>query len=181
MKPLVKRLELAGHNVLSVGYNSFKFKPEKIYKKIDSFFGHDDECFIVGWSLGGLIARNYIEKKSEASKQVKKIITLGTPHNKSHLASLFFKPLPRVIRPGAAEYLLNPSETWAENCELHSIAGTNNKGVFWLLTSRESDGTVEVQETKVDGLTSHETFHETHLSLIFSKSVTKRIIEHLQA
>jgi predicted alpha/beta hydrolase family esterase len=48
---------------------------EKLKQRIDSL-GHDRPIVIVGWSLGGLFAREYARYHSQ---QVKAVITLGSP------------------------------------------------------------------------------------------------------
>jgi pimeloyl-ACP methyl ester carboxylesterase len=61
--------------------------------------GHD-RVHVVGHSLGGLIARYYVQR-SGGDERVESLITLGTPHSGSMLAHVLPTPLVRQLRPGS--------------------------------------------------------------------------------
>jgi triacylglycerol lipase len=62
--------------------------------------GHD-QVVIVGHSLGGLLARWYVQKLGGDSR-VRTIVTLGTPHAGSHVAKIWPTSLARQLLPGSA-------------------------------------------------------------------------------
>ena len=61
--------------------------------------GHD-RVHVVGHSLGGLIARYYVQRQ-RGDERVESLVTLGTPHSGSVLAHVLPTPLVRQLRPGS--------------------------------------------------------------------------------
>jgi pimeloyl-ACP methyl ester carboxylesterase len=59
--------------------------------------GHE-RVHVVGHSLGGLIARYYVQRM-DGDRRVGSLITLGTPHSGSVLAHVLPTPLVRQLRP----------------------------------------------------------------------------------
>jgi len=61
--------------------------------------GHD-RVHVVGHSLGGLMARYYVQRQG-GDRRVESLVTLGTPHLGSVWAHLPLTPLVRQLRPGS--------------------------------------------------------------------------------
>jgi pimeloyl-ACP methyl ester carboxylesterase len=61
--------------------------------------GHD-RVHVVGHSLGGLIARYYVQRQG-GDRRVASLITLGTPHSGSRWAHVVPTSLIRQLRPGS--------------------------------------------------------------------------------
>jgi hypothetical protein len=61
--------------------------------------GHD-RVHVVGHSLGGLIARYFVQRLG-GDRRVESLVTLGTPHQGSLLAHMVPTPLIRQLRPGS--------------------------------------------------------------------------------
>jgi hypothetical protein len=59
-----------------------------------------DRVHVVGHSLGGLIARYYVQRQRGA-RRVESLVTLGTPHQGSVWAHVLPTPLVRQLRPGS--------------------------------------------------------------------------------
>lgn len=59
-----------------------------------------DKVHIVGHSLGGMIARYYVQRMG-GSERVDTLVTLGSPHSGSNAAYLLPTPLARQLRPGS--------------------------------------------------------------------------------
>lgn len=59
-----------------------------------------DQVHVIGHSLGGLIARYYVQRL-EGHRQVHTLVTLGTPHGGTHAARLLPHRLVRQLRPGS--------------------------------------------------------------------------------
>ena len=74
--------------------------------------GHD-RVHLVGHSLGGLIARHYVQLQG-GGRRVESLVTLGTPHEGSVLAHLLPTPMVRQLRPGSAllQELAAPAPHW---------------------------------------------------------------------
>jgi hypothetical protein len=62
--------------------------------------GHD-RVHVVGHSLGGLIARYYVQRRG-GDRRVDSLVTLGTPHQGSVWAHVMPTPLIRQLRPGSS-------------------------------------------------------------------------------
>jgi hypothetical protein len=62
--------------------------------------GHD-QVHVVGHSLGGLIARYYVQRQG-GDRRVASLVTLGTPHAGSRWAHVVPTPLIRQLRPGSS-------------------------------------------------------------------------------
>jgi pimeloyl-ACP methyl ester carboxylesterase len=74
--------------------------------------GHE-RIHVVGHSLGGLIARHYVQKQGGDSR-VERLVTLGTPHQGSLWAHVLPTPLVRQLRPGSS--LLRALDEPAPGC-----------------------------------------------------------------
>ncbi|MCV2488475.1 alpha/beta fold hydrolase [Geodermatophilus sp. YIM 151500] len=61
--------------------------------------GHE-RIHVVGHSLGGLIARYYVQRRG-GDRRVESLVTLGTPHRGSLWAHMMPTPLVRQLRPGS--------------------------------------------------------------------------------
>lgn len=59
-----------------------------------------ERVHIVGHSLGGLVARYYVQRMG-GDARVHTLCTLGTPHSGTHAAHLMPSPLVRQLRPGS--------------------------------------------------------------------------------
>ena len=59
-----------------------------------------DRVHVVGHSLGGLIARYYVQRQG-GDRRVESLVTLGTPHEGSRWAKVVPTPLIRQLRPGS--------------------------------------------------------------------------------
>jgi hypothetical protein len=62
-----------------------------------------DRIHVVGHSLGGLIARYYVQRQG-GDHRIQTLVTLGTPHRGSRWAYVMPTPLVRQLRPGSAVY-----------------------------------------------------------------------------
>jgi hypothetical protein len=60
-----------------------------------------DSVHVVGHSLGGLIARYYVQRQG-GDRRVESLVTIGTPHRGSVLAHVGPTPLIRQLRPGSS-------------------------------------------------------------------------------
>ncbi len=76
---------------------------ELVAKKIDELrhqFGVD-KVNIIGHSMGGIIARNYVQLRGGEDK-VAKLICLGSPHGGTKLATFTLASLGKILLPGSA-------------------------------------------------------------------------------
>ncbi|WP_404341857.1 alpha/beta hydrolase [Pseudoalteromonas mariniglutinosa] len=177
MRPLCMRLEKAGLNILNLSYNTLSPNRDAIFKNIDDFIDGKPSA-LVCHSMGGLIARAYLEANSLQSQHVEKVITLGTPHKGSHIARQMQQKGFDMLLKNSVEFLLSENGDWPFPAKLYSIAGDLPLGLMPLIAKgSQSDGTVLIDETKLNGMAEHKVFHLSHTSMIYSRQVMDYIIQ----
>lgn len=81
MRPLAQALEGAGHAVKQWG-QGWNFGPTaenfaRLEERLEAIFErHGEQVVLVGWSLGGIFARELAKRRPE---RVAKVVTMGTP------------------------------------------------------------------------------------------------------
>jgi triacylglycerol lipase len=68
---------------------------------IDGHIGPGERIHLVGFSMGGLVARYYVQRL-DGAERVRRFITLSAPHHGSRLAYLLANEACRQMRPGSA-------------------------------------------------------------------------------
>ncbi|WP_025819494.1 PGAP1-like alpha/beta domain-containing protein [Shewanella marina] len=180
MWPLAKYIERQGFEVLNLSYNTLNPNKEQIFATIDAFIDEQPSVFVCH-SMGGLVARAYLEADSHQSQFINKVITLGTPHQGSNIAKqIQERGLQRLLN-NSVDYLLPYHQTWPFAAKLYSIAGDFALGIMPLIhKDSASDGTVLLNETKLTGMTQHKVFHLSHTALIYSKQVMRYVVQILR-
>ncbi|NMM40617.1 alpha/beta fold hydrolase [Pseudoalteromonas arctica] len=179
MRPLCSQLEKFGLDILNLSYNTLSPDRAAIFKQIDNFI-NDKNTALVCHSMGGLVARAYLAANSEQSQNVTKVITLGTPHKGSHIARRMQQKGFDVFLKNSVEFLLTENGDWPFSAKLYSIAGDLPIGLMPLIAKgSQSDGTVLLDETKLNGMAEHKVFHLSHTGMIYSRQVMNYIVELL--
>lgn len=112
---LKKRLEHHGIHCLvpKLKPNSGRGGLEKIAaglkSDIDKEFGETDKIAIVGFSMGGIVSRYYLQKLGGA-KRCEELITISSPHHGTDTAWLFPTKGAEQMRPGSP-FLKDLAET----------------------------------------------------------------------
>jgi pimeloyl-ACP methyl ester carboxylesterase len=177
MRPLCARLEKSGLKILNLTYNTLSPDRAAIFNKIDRFINGKPTA-LVCHSMGGLVARAYLEANSLQSRHVEKVITLGTPHKGSHIAKQMQQKGFEMLLKNSVEFLLSENGDWPFDAKLYSIAGDLPIGLMPLIAKGSvSDGTVLIDETKLNGMAEHKVFHLSHTSMIYSRQVMDYIIK----
>jgi pimeloyl-ACP methyl ester carboxylesterase len=179
MQPLCNKLKQHPFEILNLSYNTLSPNKSDIFAKIDAFIGHD-KAAMVCHSMGGLIARAYLDNHSKTSEQVEKVITLGTPHKGSAFAKQIHEKGLDVFLKNSVEFLVSDNQDWPYKARLYSIAGDLPLGLMPILQKgSSSDGTVLLEETKLQGMAEHKVFHVSHTSMIYSRKVTDYVLSLL--
>lgn len=179
MWPLCRRLQKRGYSTLNLSYNTLSPDMDAICRQIDTFIDGEPTAFVCH-SMGGLIARRYLERGSANVRWVDPVITLGTPHKGSSLAREIHASGLKGMLKSSIEYLLANNHQWPFKARLYSIAGDLPVGLMPLLSrDSTSDGTVLIDETRVTGMTEHKVFPLSHTSLIYSRRVLEYILRIL--
>lgn len=179
MRPLCSRLEKSGLRILNLSYNTLTPDCKAIFNDIDNFIDGQPTA-LVCHSMGGLIARAYLEANSAQSAHIEKVITLGTPHKGSHIAQKMQQKGFDAFLKNSVEFLLSENGDWPFHAKLYSIAGDLPIGLMPLIAKGStSDGTVLLDETKLNGMAEHKVFHLSHTSMIYSRQVMDYIAKLL--
>lgn len=181
MQPLSYKLKQCGFSTKVLTYNSVSIDERKVFSNIDRALKPSTVNVLVGHSLGGLIIKQYLASRQPSTKSVSHVIALGSPIKGASIVKRIQDIGMGAILGNSPAYGLNlHDDSWEFPQKLGSIAGTLPLGARSLLIRNDrslSDGTVTVEETKIDGMTDHIELHSTHTSLIYS-SLVPRQIEH---
>jgi len=133
---------------------------EKVLAETDS-----DKVDLVGQSMGGLVIRNYL-KSNSAKAKVRKVVTLGSPHQGSKLA---------VFGLGRAVKDMIPGSSFLEelNREIQMPAG----GQFFAIYSIVDNMVLPNESAMLDwnGVENLETRIVNHVGLVFCKHTARLV------
>ncbi len=130
-----------------------------------------DSIHFICHSLGGLILRHYLNLYPSAKPG--RVVMLGTP-NKTCQAAKTLSGWPGgsfLLGKSTCQGLLGPLPEWNAKQELGIIAGDMHLGLGRLIPGipRPGDGTVSVDETRLEGMRDHITIHASHGGLLISR------------
>jgi len=140
-----------------------------------------DTLHLVGHSLGGLMIVKLFEDLAEADARVPpgRIVLMGSPVRGSrtaqNLARLRFGR--KIMGRSVDQELLQPRDrTWTSARELGVIAGNSGVGLGRLVgpLGAPSDGTVTVEETRIEGAADHIVIRTGHTGMLFSAAVASQ-------
>ena len=139
-----------------------------------------DALHLVGHSLGGLVIHEALGQIDESSLPPGRVVLLGSPIAGSRAAAAFSRwhigktLLGRTVN----ESLIHAAtRCWRyPRRELGIIAGTRNMGLGRLVSRHiaPSDGTVYVDETRLEGAREARTVPVSHIGLPFSADVARQ-------
>lgn len=184
MSLLRRRLQQAGYDTHRFSYRSMRSTPMENAMDLNAFLLDLDAAVIhlVAHSLGGLVARHLFHEYP--GQRPGRVVTLGTPHQPSTAAqTLAGFPLTRMLLgKSIIKGLLGNAPPWHRDHELGSIAGDMRLGVGMVVPGivQPGDGTVGVEETRLEGMTDHTVVHATHTGLLLSKSAADQVIHFLR-
>ncbi|WGV97852.1 triacylglycerol lipase [Vibrio sp. YMD68] len=181
--PLSQRLEKLGYHTDVVSYNSLNINAENVFKHIDTLLDPFETNILVGHSLGGLMIKHYLANRKPSSVRVSHVIAIGSPIQGASIAEKISDlGLGAILGNSTKHGLEKHDDTWNFPQKLGCIAGTQSIGLRPILLGSEmlSDGTVTVEETKINGMTDHVTFNSNHTSLLYSNDIPKQIDHFIQ-
>lgn len=171
-----RRLAAAGYEIARVDYHSFAERPDQAIKRIAKAVERAGisapPVHIVGHSLGGLLSLAAIRDGTIGIDG--RIVCLGSPLAGSATARQLVEGQLGPWLVGRCSALLAKGlEHWPGPNEVGMIAGTMGIGLGRLLGAMDvpHDGTVAVEETRIDGLTDHIEIEASHSGLIASAAV----------
>jgi hypothetical protein len=187
-------MSLLQHRFKNCGYATSRFQYKSIgdtpivnaNKLVDHIASiNSDQIHFVCHSLGGLVLRHCLHLYP--LEKPGKIVMLGAP-NKTSRAAKELSNWPGgsfLLGKSTNDGLLGPLPKWTGKQSLGVIAGDLRFGMGLIIPNipRPSDGTVSVEETRLEGMQDHITLHVSHFGLLLSKRAflqTKHFIEHAQ-
>lgn len=135
---------------------------------------------LVGHSLGGLVIRRLL--LDYPRQRPGRVVTLGTPHAASAVACrLCSGRVGRILLGRSADALSARLPAWDGRRELGSIAGNLPMGAgrLFVALSGAHDGTVAVEETRLDGA-DHIVLPVSHMGLVTAASVVEQTCHFLR-
>lgn len=132
---------------------------------------------LVAHSLGGLLVRHLFDRFPD--QRPGRIVTLGTPHQPSHVAvALAARPWSRwILGRSGPEDLLGAAPPWGGSHELGVIAGTLGAGIGRIVPHLPvpNDGTVALGETQLSRAADWISLPVTHTGLLLSPQVAEQV------
>ena len=179
---LAARLQAAGYEVERIDYASVARGPVAGIAELTRRCARceAERVHVVGHSLGGLVALEAM--RADRSIARGRVVCLGSPLRGSRAA--------RVLASGRAtrwmvgrsgELLGRGIERCVDGVEVGVVAGVLPAGIgFFAGLPKPHDGTVALEETRIDGLADHCTVRTTHSGLLFSDEAARQTIAFLR-
>jgi triacylglycerol lipase len=191
MSKIATYLESKNYTPVVIDYPSTKHSIEEIVqnfviKQIENL-DRGKKIHIVGYSLGGIIARYVVDNYKIES--LGNIILIGSPNRGSEMAQFLennilihkiFGPALKDLRP-SSDFWSKIKGNVAEN-HVGVIAGdfSMNPLSSLLVFEGSSDGTVSVESAKVDGMKDFLVLHHSHYFLMRNDEILPYIENFLQ-
>jgi pimeloyl-ACP methyl ester carboxylesterase len=140
-----------------------------------------ERVHLVGHSLGGLLALESL--RALPSLIEGRVVCLGSPLAGSRAArALSAWPATRWITGASRAILCDGIGPCTLETEVGAIAGVMPFGFggFVAKLPRPNDGTVALDETRIEGLKDHCTVHATHTGLVFSAEAARQVVHFLR-
>jgi pimeloyl-ACP methyl ester carboxylesterase len=137
---------------------------------------------LVGHSLGGLVALRLAERLPDL--ELGHVVLLGSPVNGSAAARAVaaWPGMQWMLGRLPAEELLATGRRWTRGTPIGVIAGTQSMGLgrFVGRLREPNDGTVSVDETRLEGATEHLVLPVSHMGMLVSDEVAHRVATFLR-
>ncbi|ERL55873.1 esterase/lipase family protein [Psychrobacter aquaticus] len=199
MRPLAKRLQAAGFTTHQYGYRSMrdgiKVNSAHLNEWLEQNHHPDEPIDLVGHSLGGLIIRDFVAQYPKW--QIGRCVTLGTPHVGSVCADYIWRLTPAIVGRSYIDALDGTVVPLPNHITLGVIAGNRPYGLGQMFLQyhnrkqRKSnkpplkeqlahDGTVYIEETKIEAAADHIVMPVSHTGLLVDKQVAAQTCYFLQ-
>jgi len=183
MSVLEHRLTTPGRQVKVFSYQSISDTLDDNARALRRFVDSIDTraLHFVGHSLGGLVVLRMLELGDGLPPG--RIVLLGTPVRGSAAARMLTAwPWTHLLLGRSVEALAGGVPPWDGHREVGIIAGSLAMGLGRLTTGVPvpNDGTVAVEETRLDGVTAHMTLPVSHTSMLMSPAIARETIHFLE-
>ncbi|TOC22905.1 cobinamide adenolsyltransferase [Vibrio parahaemolyticus] len=179
MQPLSQKLRKLGYETQVLSYNTVAIDESSLFDSIDHSLNPLTANVLVGHSLGGLMIKRYLANRKPTTSLISHVVAIGSPLKGASIVGRIQDLGLGAILGNSPHHGLNKhDDAWAFPQKLGSIAGTVPIGARPLLIRNDntmSDGTVTVEETRLDGMQDHIQVKQTHTSLIYNTFVPQQI------
>lgn len=179
MQPLSQKLRKLGYETQVLSYNTVAIDESSLFDSIDHSLNPLTTNVLVGHSLGGLMIKRYLANRKPSTSLISHVVAIGSPLKGASIVGRIQDLGLGAILGNSPHHGLNKhDDAWAFPQKLGSIAGTMPIGARPLLIRNDntmSDGTVTVEETRLDGMQDHIEVKQTHTSLIYNTFVPQQI------
>ncbi|QYK01030.1 esterase/lipase family protein [Shewanella psychrotolerans] len=166
-----KRFEQQGYECIAPsiapfdGRHGIEYAAAQLKLAIETQFGHESPIVLIGFSMGGVVARYYLQCLGGASR-TKALFSISSPHRGSYLAYL---PYPskamRQLRPNSQ--LLQRLDLEQDSLRDVALYSYRTPMDFTIVPSRSSHWDVANNKVFMVPL---------HLSMIFSRRIVNEIL-----
>lgn len=186
MERFARFLRGHGYEVLNLGYPSTRMPiaelAEHLHPEIVRFVAGGTPVHVIGYSMGGLVARAYLATHRPAT--LGKVLFLATPNRGSELADRLkdWSPYRHLYGPAGQELVTGPSDRFGiPDYPFGVIAGNRSLDpIGWSLLPKPNDGKVSVAATKLDGMAMHRVVPVNHTWFPMSRTVWRAALEFLK-
>ncbi|HQX65710.1 MAG TPA: alpha/beta hydrolase [Dokdonella sp.] len=183
MLPLSRRLRAAGFSVDALDYPSVVGSWDDSASRLAEHWRQHGgrRVHVVGHSLGGMLALHVAAQHADLPDG--RIVCLGSPLKGSAAAGRLGRlPGGHWLMGQSAEILNSGLAAWQQQRPVGVIAGSTPVGLGSVLGVLKAphDGTVSVEETRLDGIDEHRVVALTHTGLAFSNDVAELVIGFLR-
>lgn len=181
---LKRRFSDNGYQTAGFRYDSTGLTPSENGQRLIEFIASypASVCHFICHSLGGLILRHCLHDYT--GDHIGRSVMLGTPNQPSTAAAVFKNwPFGKALLGDSLHGgLSGQAPPWNAGYELGVIAGNMRFGMGMVIPDIPipNDGTVSVEETRLDGMRDHIVLHVSHFGLLLSKAVYIQIQHFLQ-
>ncbi|EGQ7876012.1 triacylglycerol lipase [Vibrio parahaemolyticus] len=184
MQPLSQKLRKLGYETQVLSYNTIAIDESSLFDSIDHSLNPLTANVLVGHSLGGLMIKRYLANRKPTTSLISHVVAIGSPLKGASIVGRIQDLGLGAILGNSPHHGLNKhDDAWAFPQKLGSIAGTVPIGARPLLIRNDntmSDGTVTVEETRLDGMQDHIEVKQTHTSLIYNTFVPQQIVHFIR-
>ncbi|MGH7290665.1 MAG: esterase/lipase family protein [Myxococcota bacterium] len=190
MRPLEEAVAEAGFQVVNFDYASRSQSAESLVAELDreiaACCSTATKLHFVTHSLGGIVTRAWLAQHRPAN--LGRVVMLAPPNHGSPLADVVAgSALLRFFAGGTAALLGTdplslPNRLPPADFELGVIAGTASRNPLGaIFIDGESDGTVSVASTRLDGMTDFTTVDSSHTFIMRSDEAMAETVHFLRS
>jgi triacylglycerol lipase len=190
MQPLEAPCSDAGYRVVNLGYDSRSLSQDAIVKDLDAKLrdccAGAPKLHFVTHSLGGIVTRAYVAAHRPAN--LGRVVMLAPPNHGSPLGDLVAGSAVLRFLMGATAAQLGtdlaslPNRLPPADFELGVIAGTGNLNPLRAaFIDGDSDGTVAVSSTRLEGMRDFVTVPASHTFIMRDELAMAQTIEFLKS